>query len=61
MEKLASNLYLSVHSLPEEDHDETDDASSGQVYTILVPKSTVCVVQSAWRRQHYASVLDRHT
>jgi hypothetical protein len=31
VEKLASNLYLSVHSLPQEGHDETDDASAGEV------------------------------
>ena len=60
VEKLASHLYLSVHSLPQEDHNDTDNASSGQVDTILMPESTVCVVQSAWRRQHHASVLDRH-
>src|SRR5215217_2371804 len=60
VEKLASHLYLSVHSLPQEDHNDTDNASSGQVYTILMPESTVCVVQSAWRRPHHASVLDRH-
>jgi hypothetical protein len=29
--QLASNLYLSVYSLPQEDHDDTDDASAGQV------------------------------
>src|ERR671936_100862 len=61
VEKLASHLYLSVHSLPQEEHHDTDDASSGQVYTIFMPESTVCVVQSAWRRQHHTSVLDRHT
>ena len=27
MEKLASHLYLSVHSLPQEDHNDTDNAS----------------------------------
>jgi acyl-CoA dehydrogenase len=39
--KLASNPYLLVHALPQEDHYDTDDASSGYVYPILVPKSTV--------------------
>jgi hypothetical protein len=58
---LASNLYLSVYSLPQEDQNDTDDASSGQVYTILMPESTVYVVQSAWRRQHHASCLDGDT
>src|SRR5215217_7165386 len=59
--KLASPLYLMVDSLPQEDHNDADDASSGQGYTILMPKSTVCVVQSAWQRQYHAPILDRHT
>jgi hypothetical protein len=29
--KLASALYLLVHSLPEEDHHDTDDASPGEL------------------------------
>jgi hypothetical protein len=31
MAPLASNQYPSVHSLPQEDRYDTDDASSGQV------------------------------
>ena len=45
MEKLASNLYLSVHSLPQEEPHDTDDASAGEVYPILVSESTVCTIQ----------------
>src|SRR5437870_2089499 len=52
VEKLASNLYLSVHSLPQEDHYDTDDASAGEVYAILVSESTVCTIQPPRRRQH---------
>jgi hypothetical protein len=37
VEKLASNLYLSVHTLPQEDYHDTDDASAGEVYPILMP------------------------
>jgi putative transposase len=44
VEKLASNLYLSVHSLPQEGHHDTDDASAGEVYSILVSESTVCTI-----------------
>lgn len=38
MAKLVSNLYLSIHSLPEEDCYDTDDASLGKVYAMFVPK-----------------------
>src|SRR5438093_4415051 len=58
--KPASNLYLLVHSLRQEDHHDTDDTSPGEISPILVPESTVCAVQSAWRRQHRPSVVDRH-
>ena len=44
MAKLASNLYLSVHSLPQEDRYDTDDASAGQVYKIFVPQSSLSAV-----------------
>ena len=59
MAQLASELYLLVHSLPQEDHYDTADASAGEVYPILVPESTVYALQSSRRRQHRASVLDR--
>jgi len=39
--KLASTLYLSVHSLPQEDCYDTDDASAREIYPILVPESTL--------------------
>src|SRR5262245_36980338 len=59
--KLASPQYLSVHSLPQEDCYDTDDASAREIYPILVPESTMCPVQSSRRRQHRASILDRDT
>jgi hypothetical protein len=49
--QLASDPYLSVHSLPQEDYHETDDASAREIYPILVPKSTVCTIQPPRRRQ----------
>jgi type I restriction enzyme S subunit len=61
VEKLASNPYLLVHALPQEDHNDTDDASSGYVYPILMPESTVQAVQSSRRRPYRASVVDRET
>jgi hypothetical protein len=39
--KLASPQYLSVHSLPQEDCYDTDDASAREIYPILVPQSTI--------------------
>src|SRR5205085_11345034 len=60
VEKLASALYLLVHSLPEEDHHDTDDASTGEIYSLLMSESTVCTVPSPRRREHRASLLDRH-
>ena len=39
--KLASTQYLSVHSLPQEDRYDTDDASAREIYPILVPESTL--------------------
>jgi hypothetical protein len=57
--KLASSRYLVVHSLPQEDRYETDDASARELYTILVSKSTMYPVQSSRRRQHHTSVVDR--
>ena len=35
--KLASTQYLSVHSLPQEDRYDTDDASTREIYPMLVP------------------------
>src|SRR5262245_35479875 len=57
--KLASTQYLAVHSLPQEDCYDTDDASPREIYAILVPKSTLCPVQLSRRRQYRASVVDR--
>src|SRR5437870_4501264 len=57
--KLASNPYLSVRSLRQEDPHDTDDASAGEIYAILMPASAVSTVQSARRRQHGPSVVDR--
>jgi Tn3 transposase DDE domain len=57
--QLASALYLLVHSLPQEDRYDTDDASARETYPILVPESTMCPVQSSRRRQHRASVVDK--
>jgi len=50
--ELASNLYLSVHSLPQEDHYDTDDASATEIYPILMSESTVYVLQSSRRREY---------
>src|SRR5215471_14924096 len=58
--QLASTQYLSVHSLPQEDCYDTNDTSARELYPILVPEYTLCTVQPAWRRQHRASVVDRH-
>jgi hypothetical protein len=35
--KLESTQYLSVHSLPQEDRYDTDDASTRAIYSMLVP------------------------
>src|SRR5262245_24802395 len=40
--KLASSRYLAVHSLPQEDCYDTNDASRREIYAILVPESTLC-------------------
>src|SRR5712691_10163204 len=45
--KLASTQYLSVHSLPQEDRYDTDDASAREIDPILVAASTMCLVQSS--------------
>ena len=44
---LAASLYLAVHSLRQEDDDDRDDTSAGEIYAIRVSKSTVYVVQSS--------------
>ena len=49
--QLASPRYLAVHSLPQEDCYDTDDASTREIYPILVSESTLCTVQPSWRRQ----------
>ena len=59
MAELASTQYLSVHSLPQEDGDDTDDASARQIDPMLLPASTMCMVQSSWYRHHRASLLAR--
>src|SRR5215211_8868474 len=57
--QLASALYLLVHSLPQEDRYDTDDASAREIYAILVPESTLCPVQLLRHRQYCSSRLDR--
>jgi hypothetical protein len=47
LETLAASLYLSVHALRQEAYDDRDAASAGEIYAILVSKSTVYVVQSS--------------
>jgi hypothetical protein len=47
LETLAASLYLSVHALRQEDYDDRDAASAGEIEAILVSKSTVSVVQSS--------------
>src|SRR5262249_49547591 len=59
MAQLAPALYLLVHSLPQEDRYDTDDASAREIYSILVPESTLCTVQSLRHRPYCASLLDR--
>src|SRR5205823_9582016 len=61
VEKLASNQYLLVQSRSKEDRYDINDASAGEVYSILVPASTVSVLQSSRRRAHRPSVVDRQT
>jgi hypothetical protein len=60
MAKLASNPYLLVHSLTQEDHDDTDDASAGEIYAVFVPESSVCGMQSSRRRPQSPSVMARN-
>ena len=59
MAHLASALYLLVHSLPQEDRYDTDDASVREIYAMLVPASTLCPMQSLRHRHSCASLLDR--
>jgi hypothetical protein len=47
MAQLAPNLYLAVHTLPQEDRYDTDDASAGKVYEIFMSQSSLSAVQSA--------------
>jgi hypothetical protein len=60
MAKLASNPYLVVYALPQEDHDDTDDASAGEVYAIFVSESSMYRMPSSRRRAHRPSVVDRN-
>jgi hypothetical protein len=46
VEKLASNQYLLVQSRSKEDHYDINDASTGEIYSLLVPESTVYVLSS---------------
>ena len=39
----ASNLYLAVHAWSQENLYDTDDVSTGEIYSIFVPKSTVAL------------------
>ena len=57
--QLASALYLLVHSLPQEDRYDTDDASAREIDPFLVPAATLRTVQSLRQRQYRASLLDR--
>jgi len=57
--KLASIQYLAVYSLPQADWYDTDDASAREIYSILVPESTLYPVQPSRRRQYWASIVDR--
>src|SRR5262245_57976981 len=59
VEKLASNQYLLVQSCAKADRYDTDDASPRELYALLVPESTMCAVQSSWRRHQRAAVVDR--
>src|SRR5205814_10628496 len=61
VEKLASNQYLLVQSRSKEDRYDINDASAGEVYSILVPESTVSALHSSRRREHRPSVVDRQT
>jgi hypothetical protein len=58
--QLVSVPYLLVHSLPEEDHDDTDDASRGRGLLDSRAQSTVYALQSSRHRRHCASGVDRH-
>jgi hypothetical protein len=56
--QLASHPYLLVHALPQEDRHDTEDASSGEIYPMLVPASTVGAVQALWGGQPWPSSVD---
>jgi hypothetical protein len=58
--QLASNLYLVVHTLPQEAPHDTDDASAGEIYAVFVPEASVCGIQSLRRRQQRPSGVDRN-
>ena len=48
MAPLASTLSLAVYALPQKAHEETDDASAGQGYTVCIAPSPMGVVLPAW-------------
>ena len=59
MEKLASNQYLLIQARSKEDRYDINDASTREIYSLLVPESTMHTLQSSRRRPHRASVVDR--
>jgi hypothetical protein len=59
MAKLAPNQYLLAQSRSKEGRYDINDASAREIYSILVPESTMRALQSSQRRQHRASVVDR--
>ncbi len=59
MAKLAPNQYLLAQSRSKEGRYDINDASAREIYSILVPESTMRTLQSSRRRQHRASVVDR--
>jgi hypothetical protein len=56
--KLVSTQYLSVRSLLQEDHYDTAYASAGEVYTILVPESTVHTVLAETSHRQVVRVVE---
>ena len=60
MAKLAPNQYLLTQSHSKEGRYDIHDASAREIYAIFVPESTMRALQSSQRRQHRASVVDRH-
>jgi hypothetical protein len=59
MAKLAPNQYLLAQSHSKEGRYDLNDASAREIYAILVPESTMRMLQSSRRGQQRASVVDR--